>query len=177
MRRILILCVVFALPGIASAQDLSNMRPPPITGIAHITLYRTTWRNRSSSIGLLGWKMMPKGQARSGVRFYANHLQYIELISPPGPGRMNRLDSIAFATNDAESLRRYLDSRQVAVPRALTVDRDGSKTLLFMTRKETASNLFRKSSPAPARRHREDSAHISFMQICCAQPCRNGSLL
>jgi catechol 2,3-dioxygenase-like lactoylglutathione lyase family enzyme len=131
MKRTLILCVVFALPGIASAQDLSNMRPPPITGIAHITLYADDMaKSQQFYQSLLGWKMMPEGHASSGVRFYANHLQYIELISPPNPGRMHRLNSIAFVTTDAESLRRYLDSRQVVVPRALTTDGDGSKTLL-----------------------------------------------
>jgi catechol 2,3-dioxygenase-like lactoylglutathione lyase family enzyme len=130
MIRTLILCIVFALPGIASAQDFSKARPP-ITGIAHVTLSAADMaKSQQFYQSLLGWEMVPGGYAHSGVRFYANHLQYIELISPPDPGRMDRLDSIAFATNDAESLRRYLDSRRVVVPRALTIDRDGSKTLL-----------------------------------------------
>jgi catechol 2,3-dioxygenase-like lactoylglutathione lyase family enzyme len=130
MIRTLFLCIVFALPGIASAQDLSKVKPP-ITGIAHITLYVDDMaKSQEFYQSLLGWEMVPGGHAHSGVRFYANHLQYIELISPPDSGRMDRLDSIAFATTDAESLRRYLDSRQVDVPRVLTIDRDGSKTLL-----------------------------------------------
>jgi catechol 2,3-dioxygenase-like lactoylglutathione lyase family enzyme len=130
MIRTLILCIVFALPGTVSAQDSSNMQPP-ITGIAHVTLYANDMaKSQEFYQSLLGWEMMPGGQASSGVRFYVNHLQYIELISPPEPGPKDRLDSIAFATTDAESLRRYLDSRQVVVPQALTIDRDGSKTLL-----------------------------------------------
>ncbi len=130
MIRTLILCIVFALPGIAWAQDSLNKRPP-ITGIAHVTLYADDMpRSQQFYQSLLGWEMVPGGHAHSGVRFYANHIQYIELISAPDPGRMDWLDSIGFATTDAESLRSYLESRQVVVPRALTIDRDGSKTLL-----------------------------------------------
>lgn len=130
MVRTLILFVVFTLPGIASAQNFSGAKPP-ITGIAHVTLYADDMtKSQQFYQSLLGWEMVPGGRAHSGVRFYANHLQYIELISPPDFGRMDRLDSVAFATTDAESLRRYLESRQVVVPRALTIDRDGSKTFL-----------------------------------------------
>jgi catechol 2,3-dioxygenase-like lactoylglutathione lyase family enzyme len=104
---------------------------PPITGIAHVTLYADEMaKSQQFYQSLLGWEMVPGDHARSGVRFYANHLQYIELISPPDSGRMDRLESIAFVTTDTESLRRYLDSRQVVVPQSLTIDRDGAKTLL-----------------------------------------------
>jgi catechol 2,3-dioxygenase-like lactoylglutathione lyase family enzyme len=130
MIRNLILCAVFTLPGVASAQDSSKVRPP-ITGIDHVTLYADDMaKSQQFYQSLLGWEMVPADHAHSGVRFYANHLQYIQLISPPDSRRMNRLDSVAFVTSDAESLRRYLDSRKVVVPRALTIDRDGSKTLL-----------------------------------------------
>jgi catechol 2,3-dioxygenase-like lactoylglutathione lyase family enzyme len=130
MTRNLILCAVFTLPGVASVQDFSKVRPS-ITGIDHVTLYADDMaKSQQFYQSLLGWEMVPAGHAHSGVRFYANHLQYIQLISLPDLRRMNRLDSVAFVTSDAESLRRYLDSRQVVVPRALTVDRDGSKTLL-----------------------------------------------
>jgi len=130
MLRVLILLIVFILPGFASAQDLSKVKPP-ITGLAHVTLYADDMaKSQVFYQSLLGWEMVPGGRPHSGVRFYANHLQYIELISPPDSVPMDRLESIAFVTTDAESLRRYLESRQVIVPRSLTIDRDGSKSFL-----------------------------------------------
>jgi catechol 2,3-dioxygenase-like lactoylglutathione lyase family enzyme len=72
----------------------------------------------------------PGARIRSGpgVRFYANHAQYVELVSPPIPGQLQRLESVAFSTSDAEALRRFLRAHGVPVPPSLTVDADGNRS-------------------------------------------------
>jgi catechol 2,3-dioxygenase-like lactoylglutathione lyase family enzyme len=77
---------------------------------------------------LLGWVQVPAGDVQPGVRFYANHEQYIELVSPPRQGLANRLQGIGFSTSDAESLRRFLSANGVIVPHAVTAEMDGGRT-------------------------------------------------
>lgn len=64
------------------------------------------------------------------MRFYVNHLQYIELISPPSPHPMNRLYSVGFSTSNAEALRQFLGSHKIVVPKAVTRERDGSRSFM-----------------------------------------------
>jgi len=79
---------------------------------------------------LLGWTQIPASGANSGVRFYANHEQYVELLTPPASGLPDRLDSVGFSTSNAEALRAYLGKHGVSVPPAVTVEKDGSHSFL-----------------------------------------------
>src|SRR5271155_1434662 len=124
--------VFFALflPGLASAQNTSAVRPV-ISGISHITLYADDMsKSQQFYQSLLGWDMVPADKATSGVRFYANHAQYIELISPPRPGLADRLDCVGFSTSDAEALRRFLRAHGVSVPETVSGEGDGSRSFL-----------------------------------------------
>lgn len=113
----------------APAPNTPLIERPSITGISHLTLYADDFaKSRQFYAGLLGWEQVPGGPAKPGVRFYANHAQYVELVSPPIPGQIDRLDSVAFATTDAERMRRYLAAHDVAVPPALTVDAAGNRS-------------------------------------------------
>jgi uncharacterized protein len=104
---------------------------PAITGISHLTLFADDFaKSQQFYAGLLGWDQVPAAPAKAGVRFYANHAQYVELVSPPIPGQLDRLDSVAFATADAEGLRRYLAEHDVSVPPTLTVDADGNRSFV-----------------------------------------------
>jgi catechol 2,3-dioxygenase-like lactoylglutathione lyase family enzyme len=79
----------------------------------------------------VGWGQIPSGAAKPGVRFYANHSQYVELISPPKMGLADRLDMVSFLTSDAEGLRKYLGGANgVVVPKAVSVEADGSKSFV-----------------------------------------------
>jgi catechol 2,3-dioxygenase-like lactoylglutathione lyase family enzyme len=120
---------VFLSSWLAVAQPVSAQRPV-ITGISHVTLYADDIpKSQQFYQSLLGWDMAPAGQASSGVRFYVNHLQYIELFSPPGPGPMDLLYSVGFSTSDAEALSRFLGAHGVSVPKAITTERDSSRSL------------------------------------------------
>ena len=56
---------------------------PAITGISHLTLFADDFaKSQRFYAELLGWDQAPAGEAKPGVRFYANHAQYVELVSP-----------------------------------------------------------------------------------------------
>jgi catechol 2,3-dioxygenase-like lactoylglutathione lyase family enzyme len=130
MPKSFIFALALIFPGFLSAQKAVTERPA-ITGISHATFYADDLPKSEAFYGtLLGWDQVPATGAQSGVRFYANHLQYIELLPPPSQGLADRLDSIGFLTGDAEALRKYLAANGVAVPEAITVEQDGSRSFL-----------------------------------------------
>lgn len=125
--------VVLAFVACACPMQPIAQSTPAITGIAHVTLYADhIAQSRQFYAGLLGWEAVPAIGSASGIRFYANHAQYVELVSPPTPGQAKRFDSVAFATSDAEALRRYLASKGVPVPRAVSVAIDGTRSFTVL---------------------------------------------
>lgn len=130
MCKLLVAALAFIFPYIVLAQQTSASRPA-ITGISHVALYADDIpKSREFYTSLLGWDPLPPAGVQSGVRFYANHLQYIELVSPPQPGLADRLDIVGFSTANAESLRKFLGANGVSVPGAVTVEQDGSRNFL-----------------------------------------------
>jgi catechol 2,3-dioxygenase-like lactoylglutathione lyase family enzyme len=127
MLRSCALLFLLTAPALGLGQQPTSTRPP-ITGISHVTFYADNLEESQQFYGpLLGWEQIPAGPAQSGVRFYLNHAQYVELLSPPSPGLLDRLVRIAFSTTDAESLRTFLSGKGMAVPSSLSIDRDGNK--------------------------------------------------
>ena len=130
MLRNVIAAIIVILPSLVIAQPESSQRPA-ITGISHVTLFADDIpKSEQFYAKLLGWEQVPSNAAKPGVRFYANHSPYVELVSPPFAGLADRLDLVAFSTNDAEALRKYLGANGVAVPRTLTTEADGSRSFL-----------------------------------------------
>jgi catechol 2,3-dioxygenase-like lactoylglutathione lyase family enzyme len=139
---------------------------PAITGISHVIFYSDNIAQSREFYGtLLGWLPVPATSSAPGLRFYANHAQYVELLTPPGPGQPDRLDLVAFETKDAEGLRAYLAARGMAVPAAVTLEQDGSRS--FQVR-DPEQNLIEFTqmgktplpSPAPGALGRRLSTHI-----------------
>ena len=126
-RSFVLFCVVL-FSSVAFGQDTKATRPA-ITGISHVTLFADDLaKSQQFYSSLLGWEQVPSGTPKSGVHFYANHLQYVELLSPPSKGLEDRLDSVAFSTSDAELLRTYLADNGVKVPSAVKVESDGDRS-------------------------------------------------
>jgi len=122
--------VAVIFPTLLIAQAASTPRPA-ITGISHITLFADDLpKSEHFYAELLGWDQVPSSAAKSGVRFYANHSQYVELVTPPRAGLADRLDFVAFSTTDADALRKYLGAHGISVPKEVTVEADGSRSLL-----------------------------------------------
>ena len=100
---------------------------PAITGISHLTLFADDLpKSEQFYVSLLGWEQVPAAATKSGVRYYANHSQYVELLTPPPQGILaDRLDAVAFTTSDAEALRKYLGANGVKVPATVTKEQNG----------------------------------------------------
>jgi catechol 2,3-dioxygenase-like lactoylglutathione lyase family enzyme len=139
----------------ASAQGVSR---PPITGLSHMTLYSDDLhKSEQFYAGLLGWEQVPAG---AGVRFFANHMQYIELIPAPSSGLANRFNSIGFSTSNAEQLRSFLGSRGVSVPAKVTVD--ANRDLFFQVKDPEGNEVeFRQTGPHPPKGEKAVSERVS----------------
>ncbi len=130
MLRNIVAAITVIVPSLVIAQPASKPRPA-ITGISHVTLFADDIPKSEQFYGkLLGWEQVPSNAAKPGVRFYANHSQYVELVSPPSPGLADRLDLVAFSTSNAEALRKYLGANGVTVPPSVTTESDGSRSFL-----------------------------------------------
>jgi len=125
----LLLSLVCILPSLLFAQPA--VQRPAITGISHLTLFADDFaKSREFYVHLLGWEPVPSTGAGPGIRFYANHAQYVELVSPPVAGQADRLDGVGFSTSDAEALRLYLAAHGVATPAAVTVEKNGDRSFV-----------------------------------------------
>jgi catechol 2,3-dioxygenase-like lactoylglutathione lyase family enzyme len=130
MSKALVVILALILSGVAQAQQTSAARPA-IAGISHVTLFADDIpKSQAFYASLLGWETVPPTGAQSGVRFYANHVQYVELVSPSQPGLPDRLDVLGFCTSDADSLRKFLAAQGVSVPAAVSIKTDGSRSFL-----------------------------------------------
>ena len=127
--RFLLIALALMMPGSIPAQQAATR--PAITAISHLTLFADDFaKSTQFYVSLLGWDPVPANGVGSGIRFYANHEQYVELVSAPSPGLAKRLDSVAFSTSDAEALRKFLGSKGVSVPNQVTVEKNGDRSFL-----------------------------------------------
>lgn len=137
---------------------------PSITGISHVTFYADDIpKSERFYTNVLGWEQERDPETPSGIRFYANHRQYIELVPAPHAGMIDRLAGFGFVTTSAEGLRRYLAAHGVAVPPSVTTQADGSHSFFARdpegNRVEFAELPVR-PVPAPKDLSRRLSTHI-----------------
>ena len=108
---------------VASAQ--APVKRPKITGISHVRIYASDVASSTQFYGgLLG--LTEKDGPQSSARFYINKKQYVALEA--AGSRAPGMDLIAFATSDAERLRKYMAAKQVQVPAQVDKNSDGSKS-------------------------------------------------
>jgi catechol 2,3-dioxygenase-like lactoylglutathione lyase family enzyme len=126
-RSFVFVCVL--LPASAALAQKGSPTRPAITGISHVKLFADDLaKSQQFYASTLGWEQTPTGTPQPGVHFYANHLQYVELLSPPSKGLEDRLDIVAFLTDDAEALRKYLAANGVKVPPGVKLESNGDRS-------------------------------------------------
>lgn len=158
--RSLVFTCLLIMSGIAIGQE-PKMARPAITGISHMTLYADDLKKSQAFYsGLLGWEQVPTGSPQSGVRFYANHAQYIELQAAPSKGMTSRFVSVGFSTSDAGLLLKYLAANGVSVPQASSMDRDGN-WFFQVTDPEGNKVEFTQQGPHTLKEVKTPSARIS----------------
>src|SRR5271156_4186046 len=121
----LLVCCLSMLPLAAMAQKSAArgaVSRPPILGISHIAVYATDpIKTADFYQRIVGCEKMADFEDHPGVRYTFTPFQYVEVLPrPPGAGS-NRLDHIAFRTNDVEAMRRYLQAHGVPTPNQISV--------------------------------------------------------
>jgi catechol 2,3-dioxygenase-like lactoylglutathione lyase family enzyme len=109
----------------ASAQTPSR---PPITGVSHLSIYTTHPAEAEHYyVHDIGLKKGSDAENPSGVRYYVNSHQFIEVLPFFTNAGNSRLDHIGYITTDAEALRRYLAAHHYPVPDSVQKASDGSR--------------------------------------------------
>ena len=140
--------VMLAIAGICQGQ--TALRRPPITGISHVAFYSSNFQaGKDFYAGLLGLGTDP---ARANL--YRVGVQGLELEALPAGHGHDLIAHVAFATSDAEGLRKYLASHGVGVPDKVNPGGDG--TLWFAMKDPEGNPIeFVQERPELSGRHRE----------------------
>ncbi len=127
MRRMR--CSIALLAAVVASAHAASPERPPITGVSHIAIYASSAAaTEHFYIHDLGAVKGLDSEKASGTRYYFGPSQFIEVLPlPRGWTSLSRLDHVAFATTDAEGLRRYLTRRQIAVLSRVQHGTDGSR--------------------------------------------------
>jgi catechol 2,3-dioxygenase-like lactoylglutathione lyase family enzyme len=100
---------------------------PPITSVSHLSVYASdAAKAERFYVHDLGAVKMADAENAQGVRYYFSPTQFVEVLPLPANAGFNRADHIAFNTADAEGMRKYLASKKIMVPKAVTKGADGS---------------------------------------------------
>jgi len=109
---------------------------PALTGIAFIEIQVTDLtKSTGFYTGLLGYQAVAvhtPAAKDQWIYFPINAAQSIRIKDGLPAGRDERLLSVAFRTTDAESLRRYLQSKSVKVPASVIKEPDGDSWFQVM---------------------------------------------
>ena len=125
MKNNLYPALLLALASVLHAQGAPVTRPQ-ITGISHVGLVAQSLRADEKFYDqMLGWSAAPSLESPGGLRFYGAPKQWIDVASATKRSDPT-FNHIAFATTNAEQMRRYLAAHRVTVPAALTRWKDGS---------------------------------------------------
>ena len=121
--------VRLAATSLVLAMCALGQERPKITGISHLSIYTSDpAKAERFYVHGLGALKGTDTQNPVGVRYYFNAIQFVEVLPlPQGPASVNRFDHAGFNTANAEGMRRYLESRGVAVPARVTEASDGSQ--------------------------------------------------
>jgi catechol 2,3-dioxygenase-like lactoylglutathione lyase family enzyme len=122
----LLICAPLAATA-AGAKEPAPKRPA-ITGIYEIVLAAQDMAaDKTFYTHTLGWVASTSPAYPNGLRFAGDRLQAVDVHPATSPDE-RAFDHVAWRTTDAEAMRKYLASKGVAVPPALTVLNDGEKT-------------------------------------------------
>jgi catechol 2,3-dioxygenase-like lactoylglutathione lyase family enzyme len=126
MKKFLWPAALFALISVAAfAQSAAR---PPITGISHLSVYTSNpAATEHYYVHDVGLKKGSDPENPSGVRYYVNPRQFVEVLPLPLDAGNVRLDHIGYITTNAEALRLYLAAHKYSVPDHVEKGSDGSR--------------------------------------------------
>lgn len=110
------------------AQSSASIKRPKILGISHLAVYTSdAAATERFYLNVVGAAKMVDPEDPRGVRYALSSVQFVEVLPLPSGAGINRLDHVAFNTDDAEGLRKYLVSRAWKAPDAVSESQDGSR--------------------------------------------------
>jgi catechol 2,3-dioxygenase-like lactoylglutathione lyase family enzyme len=122
-----VLLAVSAATAATQSQSPSITRPK-ITGISHLAVYTSDAAAADHFYReLVGAARLTDPENPQGVRYAFSGVQFVEVLPLPADTGINRLDHIAFNTDDADALRKYLASKTWKTPDKVTRGTDGSR--------------------------------------------------
>ncbi|HUB19804.1 MAG TPA: VOC family protein [Acidobacteriaceae bacterium] len=109
------------------AASCAAQTRPAIIGVSHIAVYTSdAAQTEHFYVHDIGLKKGEDPENSSGVRYYVNQEQFVEVLPLPADAGTNRLDHLAYMTKSAEQMRQYLSAKGVAVPATVEHASDGS---------------------------------------------------
>lgn len=118
----------FLLAGTIACGTANAQVRPSITSVSHLSVYASdAAKAEAFYVHDLGAVKKSDAENAQGTRYYFSPTQFVEVLPLPANAGLNRADHIAFNTADAEGMRRYLASKKIAVPKAVTKGADGSQ--------------------------------------------------
>jgi catechol 2,3-dioxygenase-like lactoylglutathione lyase family enzyme len=140
MRMVGNITAVLALLSFAASQEVKR---PPITGISHVAFYSTSpTAAKQFYADLLGLE----AGSRAGLYLVGQQSIEAEVGKPPQPPSL--LSHVAFATPDAERMRRYLKSRGVQVPGEVRKEANGTRWFALRDPEDHVIEFVQEKMPA-----------------------------
>jgi len=119
------LCLFVLSCGCAFAQHAPKR--PKITGIDHVDFYTTdAAANEHLYTVVLGLSRTGPVEPGQAQRFIVG-TQWVGYSPAPDPTATNRMNHVAFRTDDCEALRAYLGAKGVEVPNTCADSKDGER--------------------------------------------------
>lgn len=101
---------------------------PKITGISHIAVYASDAAASDTYYReVIGAVKVPDPENPKGVRYAVSATQFVEVLPLPADAGIDRLDHVAFNTENAEGLRKFLGAKAWKVPGSVTKSADGGQ--------------------------------------------------
>jgi catechol 2,3-dioxygenase-like lactoylglutathione lyase family enzyme len=111
-----------------AAQAQTTPARPKITGISHLAVYTSNPAATDHYYReVVGAAKLADPENPQGVRYAFSPTQFVEVLPLPAGAGINRMDHIAFNTESAEGLRKYLAAKSWKTPSAVTKGSDGSR--------------------------------------------------
>ena len=129
------ICVVLVL----MAHSFAQSTRPKITAIDHVDFYTTSpdanQKLYATVLGLATAQPVESGQKQR----YLVGSQWVGYSAAPDANPTNRLDHVAFRTEDADGLRKYLAAKGVKTPNSVDKWKDG--TVSFMVKDPEGNSI------------------------------------
>jgi catechol 2,3-dioxygenase-like lactoylglutathione lyase family enzyme len=127
MKCIAFVALIFVVSCVLGTAQENAVKRPRIIGIDHVSFYTTAPETLNhfyiEVLGLSAGKLIEPGQTAR----YIVGKQWVGYSPAPDKTTTNRLDHIAFTTDDVVALHRYLTKKEVASIKPIRQEPDGTR--------------------------------------------------